>query len=90
MRNALFVVIFLFASVASSAFAGTHKRTRLLHDVYCKKCHSSVLYISEDKRKLSTKAEVQTKVFSYKGQFPLSEKELADIVEYLWLDYYSQ
>ena len=75
-------------ALSSTVQAEYSKRTRQLHDVYCKKCHSAVLYLT--KRKLTSRGQVEQQVFSYRGKFPLKEQEMKDLTEYLWLDYYSQ
>ncbi len=87
--KAHFNVLLILVLVAStfSVGAAPGKRTRLLHDVYCKACHGSTIYLTED-RKLRTRDQIKAQVFSYQGKYPLSKQELADIAEYLWLDYY--
>ena len=85
--NAFTIALILFL-VAGTANAEYSKRTRQLHDVYCKKCHSAVLYLTQ--RKLQSREAVEKQVFSYRDDFPLKVQELKDITEYLWLDYYSQ
>ncbi len=86
MKKTIFLLTVLMgASLLASAAPG--KRTRLLHDVYCKGCHGSTVYLTED-RKLSSRGQIKQQVFGYQGKFPLSEQELTDIADYLWLDYY--
>jgi len=89
-RTYLWIFALAVMMLSLSVSAGTHKRTRLLHDVYCKGCHGATLYIAESQRKLSTREQVKKQVFSYRGTNPLTDQELTDITDYLWLDYYSQ
>ncbi|MES9856008.1 MAG: hypothetical protein ABW166_05325 [Sedimenticola sp.] len=84
----LFLTLLLLLTLSDLA-AGQNKRSRHLHDLYCRSCHSSTIYLL-DERKMASPGALVTQVLSYgrDGKVKLSESELRGIAEYLRTAYY--
>ncbi|MES9899413.1 MAG: hypothetical protein ABW148_10360 [Sedimenticola sp.] len=89
LLNRLLLLMLLFFTVATNLSAGQNKRSRHLHDLYCRGCHSSTIYLL-DERKVTSPEALVTRVLGYSrdGKVKLTEEELRGIAGYLRSAYY--
>lgn len=87
IRLLLPVSLLLAATAVQPADMG--KRSRHLHDFYCRSCHSSTIYLLEERKVASREALIE-RVTAYgdSGKVSLTQDELRGIADYLGRAYY--